>query len=240
MYMNQLDHNVFDVICSASPPGKYDAEIANDLEVTIHPEVSESLQRLKAAKKIVFDRAGGWKRRVFLWADVESTGLDEREGHLLEVGMVATTTSLEVLDSISVVMHYSEEFQSQWQMEPVVRQMHNQSGLFEEARDRTRSSNREDANNRLVGFIAKWGRIGLEPMCGSSVSFDRRWIRHHLPEVEKAFNYRSIDVSSVLELATAWDESFVDVRSHAPHRSIPDIHRSIDLARRFKADYFTR
>ena len=42
------------------------------------------------------------------------------------------------------------------------------------------------------------------PLCGNSIGTDRRFLSAQLPEVEEFLHYRSIDVSTLKELARRW------------------------------------
>ncbi len=42
------------------------------------------------------------------------------------------------------------------------------------------------------------------PLCGNSIGTDRRFLARWLPEIEEYLHYRSVDVSSVKELAKRW------------------------------------
>ena len=45
------------------------------------------------------------------------------------------------------------------------------------------------------------------PLCGNSIGTDRRFLARHLPDIENFLHYRSIDVSTVKELARRWQPS---------------------------------
>ena len=42
------------------------------------------------------------------------------------------------------------------------------------------------------------------PLCGNSIGMDRRFLAAYLPEIEDYLHYRSVDVSTVKELARRW------------------------------------
>lgn len=46
--------------------------------------------------------------------------------------------------------------------------------------------------------------IGVSPICGNSVAQDRRFLFKYMPELEKYFHYRYLDVSTLKELAQRW------------------------------------
>jgi oligoribonuclease (3'-5' exoribonuclease) len=79
-------------------------------------------------------------------------------------------------------------------------------------------------------FLAKRVTVASQtPFAGSTVSFDRNWLREHMPKLEGLFSYRSIDVSSVTELAKRWAPKVYENRpkAGAAHRALADVRESI-------------
>src|ERR1019366_6194882 len=67
------------------------------------------------------------------------------------------------------------------------------------------------------------------PLAGNSIGTDRRFLAAYLPEIEEYLHYRSIDVSTIKELANRW---YPDVMKDAPvktggHRAMDDIRESV-------------
>ncbi|MHB8440324.1 MAG: oligoribonuclease, partial [Acidimicrobiales bacterium] len=67
------------------------------------------------------------------------------------------------------------------------------------------------------------------PLCGNSIGVDRRFLSAFLPEVEEWLHYRSVDVSTIKELARRW---YPGVLAGAPakvgnHRALDDIRESV-------------
>ena len=65
-------------------------------------------------------------------------------------------------------------------------------------------------------------------MCGNSICQDRRFLARQMPQLERFFHYRNLDVSTLKELASRWAphlvESFVKTGAHLAQA---DIHESI-------------
>lgn len=75
------------------------------------------------------------------------------------------------------------------------------------------------------------------PLAGSTVGFDRRWLKEHMPKLEALFSYRSVDCSSLTELAKRWAPSVYEARpraEHAAHRALADVRESISLLRFYR------
>jgi oligoribonuclease (3'-5' exoribonuclease) len=200
---------------------------------------------------------------VIAWVDVETTGLDERVGHLLEVGVVLTDDDLVPLTETSVVVkprhwlrgHAREHLVLEADDPSVVCPMHEESGLVV-AIDAV-GVGRMTAESQLVAWVEHAVAIasGLEkcvivcrndvkarlaeiPLAGSDVGFDRRWLRQHMPSFYGLFHRRSIDVSSVTWLARQWARPIYDARprqTEGKHRALPDARGSLLLL-----DYYRR
>jgi len=78
------------------------------------------------------------------------------------------------------------------------------------------------------------------PLCGNSIGMDRRFLTAYLPEIEEYLHYRSIDVSTIKELARRWypeDMSGHHKKSSA-HRAMDDIRESVDELRYWRERVF--
>ena len=69
---------------------------------------------------------------------------------------------------------------------------------------------------------------------------DRRFLAIHMPEIEDFLHYRSIDVSTMKELARRW---YPDVLAAAPrketgHRALDDITESVNELRYYRSSLF--
>jgi oligoribonuclease len=76
-------------------------------------------------------------------------------------------------------------------------------------------------------------------LCGNSIGQDRRFLVRYMPALHDYFHYRSIDVSSVKELARRWRPEVLDgvVKSGA-HLALDDIRESIDELRHYRETFF--
>ena len=79
-------------------------------------------------------------------------------------------------------------------------------------------------------------------MCGNSIGTDRRFLAQWLPEVEGFLHYRSIDVSTIKELARRWNP---EALRSAPeksggHRALDDIRESVAELRHYRQHLFPK
>jgi oligoribonuclease len=78
------------------------------------------------------------------------------------------------------------------------------------------------------------------PLAGNSIGTDRRFLATQLPALEDFLHYRSVDVSTVKELARRWRP---DVYKAAPakkggHRALADIRESVCELAYYRASLF--
>ena len=167
-----------------------------------------------------------------LWVDLETTGLDPFSDLLLEVGFVVTTCTpqLDMLAAKSVVVRRGAD--TRRMAKSAVRRMHDESGLWAECAS-VDAPDFFDAEKIAVGWLKRVLRGAvLGPLCGSSVHFDRLFLMVDMPRVLEWATYRNLDVSSLLMAAEM--EGRVppaELTKGADHRALPDLHRSINLAR---------
>jgi oligoribonuclease len=171
------------------------------------------------------EEKAGW----LAWVDIETTGLDPLNDHLLEVGCVITEPDLTIVSEMGCVITSYRRV-----LPPEVRAMHEANGLLEECRGGW--SIEEDSASAALGSFLSEHRAEGSPMCGSTVHFDRSFLRRYMPMLEMKFHYRNIDVSSVKELVNRWRP---DIAEHLPvpakkHRAIPDLYDTLAEARVYK------
>ncbi len=159
--------------------------------------------------------------------DLEMTGLDPARHAIVEIATLVTDDDLAVVaEGPDLVIHAAPEQLEA--MEDVVRTMHTASGLLTEIETSTMSL--EEAGRRTLEFLQTHvPKPGTVPLCGNSIGTDRRFLAAHLPEVEAWLHYRSIDVSTVKELARRW---YPEALAGAPpkqtaHRAMGDIKESV-------------
>jgi len=172
-----------------------------------------------------------------IWIDLEMTGLDPARDRIIEIATLVTDASLRVVAEGPVVAVFQPD-QVLAAMDEWNEQHHSRSGLI----DRVRQSRlREAEAERLtLEFLTGYVPPGRSPMCGNSVCQDRRFLARWMPELERFFHYRSLDVSTLKELALRWrPEVAAALTKQSSHRAADDIRESVrELA--FYRDHFLR
>jgi oligoribonuclease len=65
-------------------------------------------------------------------------------------------------------------------------------------------------------------------MCGNSICQDRRFLARLMPDLEKFFHYRNLDVSTLKELALRWAPSIAQgFQKSSTHLALDDVRDSI-------------
>ena len=103
---------------------------------------------------------------------------------------------------------------------------HGESGLTQRVLD-SRSTLAE-AEAATIQFLEKWTEPGKSPMCGNSICQDRRFLAREMPDLERYFHYRNLDVSSFKIVAELWAPGVAGGFAKAStHRALADIRDSI-------------
>ena len=171
-----------------------------------------------------------------VWIDLEMTGLDPGRDRIIEIATVVTDKQLNVLAEGPVIAVHQGEAALQGMDDWNTRQ-HGGSGLTERVR-RSRASE-HDAELATLTFLARHAEPGASPMCGNSICQDRRFLARWMPELERFFHYRNLDVSTLKELARRWaPEVAAGFHKQSTHLALQDIRDSIEELRYYREHLF--
>jgi len=171
-----------------------------------------------------------------IWIDCEMTGLSLETDALVEIAVLVTDENLNVLgDGVDLVITTSPEKLAGMREE--VKNMHKESGLISEIPNGVSISAAEEA---VIQYLAKHTQPGKSPLAGNSVGMDRNFIARDMPKLNEYLHYRTVDVSSIKELARRW---YPKVYFNAPkktgnHRALGDIKDSIEELRYYQSQIF--
>ncbi|MEM8706502.1 MAG: oligoribonuclease [Actinomycetota bacterium] len=171
---------------------------------------------------------------MLAWMDLEMTGLDPDRHVIVEIATLLTDDDLELIaEGPDLIVHATPEELAE--MDDFVTNMHTRSGLLEQITTSTISL--EDAGAQTLAFLQEHiPEARTVPLCGNSIGTDRRFLATYLPEVEEFLHYRSIDVSTLKELARRWNPAaFRNAPKKAGgHRALDDIRESLDELRYYR------
>ena len=175
---------------------------------------------------------------MLVWMDLEMTGLDPAHNVIVEIATIVTDDELEIVaEGPDLVVHQPPEALAL--MEEIVLTMHTRSGLLPAIEASTTTL--EDAGAQTLEFIrAHVPEARTVPLCGNSIGTDRRFLAEYLPEIEEYLHYRSVDVSTIKELARRWSPQVLSgaPRKATSHRALDDIRESIAELRYYREQMF--
>jgi oligoribonuclease len=172
-----------------------------------------------------------------IWVDCEMTGLDLDKDVLVEIAVLVTDSQLNILgEGVDLVIKASQE--SLDTMNDFVREMHTSSGLITEIPNGVSCL---EAEKEILEYLNKYAPgSGKSPLAGNSVSVDRTFIAKYLPAVNEYLHYRTVDVSSIKELARRWYPKvyFAAPKKTGNHRALGDIRDSIEELEYYRKSIF--
>ena len=163
-------------------------------------------------------------RDNLIWIDLEMTGLDPETERIIEVATLVTDSDLNLIaEGPNLIISQSKELLDS--MDEWNQNQHGSSGLIQEV---IKSDITEQiAEIETLDFISKYVGEKASPMCGNTVSHDRRFLSKYMPRLEAYFNYRHIDVSSFKEVAVRWMNEAQVYEKKGSHRAMGDIKESV-------------
>jgi len=164
---------------------------------------------------------------MLAWMDLEMTGLDPSQHVIVEIATLITDDDLNLIaEGPDLVVHATDDELAA--MDDFVTNMHAKSGLLDRIKASTISV--EEAGKQTMSFLQEHiPEARTVPLCGNSIGTDRRFLAIYLPEVEDFLHYRSVDVSTIKELARRWypDALAAAPRKDGGHRALDDIRESL-------------
>lgn len=171
-----------------------------------------------------------------IWIDMEMTGLDPEKERIIEIATVVTDSHLNVIAEGPVfAVNQSDELLSK--MDGWNTKQHNSSGLVKRVKES--GVNEAEAERLTIEFLRQYVQPGKSPMCGNSIAQDRRFLYRYMPELEKFFHYRLLDVSTLKELAIRWaPKMYSGYSKESKHLALSDIYDSIEELKYYRENFF--
>jgi oligoribonuclease len=171
-----------------------------------------------------------------IWIDLEMTGLDTATDRIIEIATIVTDAQLNILAEGPVLaIHQPDEVlhgMDEWNT-----QQHGKSGLVERVRQSKLSE--QDAERLTIEFLGRYVPEKTSPMCGNSICQDRRFMARCMPELERYFHYRNLDVSTIKELVARWSPGIAaGFRKGGTHLALDDTRDSIRELQYYRAHFF--
>lgn len=170
-----------------------------------------------------------------VWLDCEMTGLDPEKERLIEIAIIVTGPQLTPrIEGPVLAIHQSDEvldLMDKWN-----KGTHGRSGLIDKVKASTITD--ADAEAQILAFIAQYVPKGVSPLCGNTISQDRRFLVKYMPKLEAYLHYRNIDVSTFKELAKRWrPEVYNSFKKQQKHTALADVNESIDELEHYRTHF---
>lgn len=169
-----------------------------------------------------------------VWIDCEMTGLDVDLDGLCEIAVIVTGFDLKpVHPGFELVINPGQAALDH--MGDFVRGMHERSGLLPRIEQGVTA---EEAEQQVIAYLRQHVMAGRKPIvAGNTIGMDRRFISKYLPNLDERLHYRSIDVSTIKELARQWYPAafFASPEKRGGHRALADIAESIQELAYFRS-----
>lgn len=161
-----------------------------------------------------------------VWIDLEMTGLNPETDTIIEIATIVTDKHLHELAE-GPVLAIRKDAATLEAMDAWNTRQHGGSGLA--ARVLASDIQTADAEAATLEFLRKWVDEGASPMCGNSICQDRRFLAREMPDLERYFHYRNLDVSTLKILAQQWAPSVAKgFNKESAHLALSDIRDSIE------------
>lgn len=171
-----------------------------------------------------------------VWLDLEMTGLDVETEVIIEIATIVTDGDLNVLEEgPAMAIHQDEAILSR--MDDWNKKQHTGSGL----RRRVKESRITvpEAEQATLKFIKKHCPPHAAPLCGNSISHDRKFLAKYMKTLHDYLHYRNIDVTSIKELIGRWYPNGAKLPKKSDlHLALTDVRESIEELKFYRKHYF--
>lgn len=184
-------------------------------------------------------------RLIFM--DLETTGLDPDKNEILEVACVITDKDLIELAVYEEIVAVPDPENVHKRFSPFIMKMHGKAeppvyykpspGTLLSALPAAQKE-LHDIQKDLLQIFASVGVVPMEGiLSGSSIHFDRAFMKKGMPLLEAFFYHRMFDVSALKTAAQMWAPHLVPPPPK-DHRALADVRSSIKLAKHFYEKLF--
>jgi oligoribonuclease len=176
------------------------------------------------------------KQDNLIWIDLEMTGLYPETDVIIEIATVVTDKDLNfIAEGPELAIHQSAETMAA--MDDWNTNQHGGSGLTQRVIASPIST--RDAELATIEFLQHHVDKGASPICGNSIGQDRRFLVKYMPELEDYFHYRTLDVSTIKELAKRWRPAALDgFDKRGSHLALDDVKDSIAELAHYRKTFF--
>lgn len=176
---------------------------------------------------------------MFLFLDLETTGLDPQKDEILEVAWLPTDSSIQTwfgTHTESTLITPTQATFDKIASNHFVSSMHEESGLFMDLKDAEMetglSLKLEDAEDQILDTIKTHSNGDSWFLAGASVHFDLAFITNYMPRLRAKLEHRVHDTSTLKSLfAPNGVDLYNGYQNTNAHRAANDVDETVHLAR---------
>lgn len=173
-----------------------------------------------------------------IWLDLEMTGLDPEIHYIIEISTIITNKNLDILSEGPNIVIF-QPLEKIKKIPKKFSKIHKKNGLLKKVVQS--KINEKKAEEITINFLKKWVPKNKSPICGNTIAHDRRFLFKYMPNLEKYFHYRNLDVSSIKEVIKRWKPDILKEHiKKKTHRAILDIKESIQELKFYKKIFFSK
>jgi len=171
-----------------------------------------------------------------VWIDLEMTGLDTINDHIIEIATIITDKDFNILAQ-GPVFAIAQPQSVLDRMDAWNQQTHGASGLVK--RIQNDGVSLAHAEQETLRFISQHVNENKSPLAGNSICQDRRFLFREMPKLETYLHYRNFDVSTIKEVANRIHPTLLrDVQKQEAHTALADIIESIEEMKFYRDHFF--
>lgn len=174
---------------------------------------------------------------MLLWLDLETTGLDPREDHILEIAWTLTYSDLTSMTPYGILSTAVKTDIALFdaRANDYVREMHTKTGLIERIQGED-AITRSMAERDLIGVLEKALAVVDEPiyLAGASVHFDLAFLKFWMPALAKMLSHRVYDTSTLKAFFGDFVAIPTELANPNQHSAASDVEEVLAVARHYR------
>ncbi|QJC34477.1 oligoribonuclease [Enterobacteriaceae endosymbiont of Donacia crassipes] len=172
-----------------------------------------------------------------VWLDLEMTGLNPNKDHIIEIAIIITNSNLKIINKgLTIPIYQPNNILNS--MNIWNKNIHTKTGLIKKVKNSKFDLKKTEIY--ILNFLKLWVQPNKSPLCGNTIYKDRIFLFNYMPNLEKYFHYRNIDVSSIKELTKIWYPNiYLKFKKKISfHKAFDDINDSINELKFYKKYIF--
>ena len=169
---------------------------------------------------------------MYLWIDLETTGLDPDNDRVIEVGWFLSERNEMVTQPQSVLITPDKIAWELMQQDLFVQTMHTQNDLLKDM-EAFGTILVEDVEDQILEDLSRHPDE-IIILSGASVHFDRGFIRNWMPRLDRKLIHRHLDVSTLrMFFNDSGFRSYGEKERPTVHRALQDVEDAYNLYTRY-------